>query len=421
MYEGFSTAHSLFGIPVVEDEEDYDHEAVLRSTIKPERKELLMSSSLIVWDEFLSNHKQCLQTAYNVTDRFKNKIVICMGDYRQIAPVVVNGSIADIIRASVMSSHLWKKFQITIFSQNMRLTGLISHPSDSSGRYPDNFTKQQQQDYADMLLDLGEGYKYSDKIEILVEDTETGSALVRLPLISAVTDKKAALSFIFPGGFDANSMHRSSILAATNEDGDEWNALVQDMNPNLSKEYFSADVFDNVDDEKGFVREMMTTEALNGFNKNGCPPHKLNLKVNDICIILRNLNKREGLTNNTRVRITQMNTFSIRVQTLTENPKSHILSRIRFKFKIPFGHSFTMTRTQFPLRLAYCMTFNKAQGQEWDKVLADIRRSPFTHGHLYVVASRIRQSTNILMYCADDQILEGSPCATNVVYKKLKI
>ncbi len=55
----------------------------------------------------------------------------------------------------------------------------------------------------------------------------------------------------------------------------------------------------------------------------------------------------------------------IRVETLDDEPRSHVISRIKFRVKLPFGHSFTMTRTQFPLRLGYCMTFNKAQGQEW--------------------------------------------------------
>jgi hypothetical protein len=60
-------------------------------------------------------------------------------------------------------------------------------------------------------------------------------------------------------------MHKSSILAATNIDGDEWNTTVQNMNPSPAREYLSADVFDEIDDPHGFVQEMMTTEALNSF------------------------------------------------------------------------------------------------------------------------------------------------------------
>jgi hypothetical protein len=216
-------------------------------------------------------------------------------------------------------------------------------------------------------------------------------------------------------------MHKSSILASTNEEGNTWNATVQAMNPEPVVEYLSADVFDPVDDPHGFVEEMMSTEALNKFTHNGVPSHKLDLKVNDICIILRTLNKRDGLSTNTRVRITHLNPFSIRVVTLNANPKPHVICRIRFNFKIPFGHSFTMTRTQFPLRLAYCMTYNKAQGQEWDRVLVDVRKPPFTHGHLYVVLSRIRNNRHIKLFCLENQVEQGRPCTVNVVYDSLKV
>ena len=80
-----------------------------------------------------------------------------------------------------------------------------------------------------------------------------------------------------------------------------------------------------------------------------------------------------------------------------------------------------MTRTKFPLRLAYCMTFNKAQGQEFENVLADIRTNPFSHGHLYVIASRIRKSKNIKFFCDENQVMDGAPCVTNVVNEKLLI
>jgi len=61
---------------------------------------------------------------------------------------------------------------------------------------------------------------------------------------------------------------------------------------------------------------MLSEEVLNNFDHSGNPPHKLNLKVNDICIVLRNLNKKAGLTNNTRVIVLHISRFVIKVQTL---------------------------------------------------------------------------------------------------------
>jgi hypothetical protein len=346
-----------------------------------------------------------------------------MGDCRQIAPVVIKGGIADIIRASMISSPLWPFFQLRLFTKNMRLFGLIELISSSTTQNAVENAKylHEQQEYAEMLLEIGEGRGSNERVHPIDEDPASGSTLVRLPLIEPVTDEAAALAFIYPNGFDHETMHKSSILASTNEDGNTWNTTVQAMNPEMLEEYLSADVFDAVDDPNGFVQEMMSTEALNSFTHNGVPPHKLQLKVNDICIILRTLNKHDGLSTNTRVRITHLGQFTIKVLTLGDDPKPHVISRIRFNFKIPFGHSFTMTRTQFPLRLAYCMTFNKAQGQEWDRVLVDVRKPPFTHGHLYVVLSRIRNSRNIKLFCLENQVEQGHPCTVNVVYDSLKV
>ena len=97
---------------------------------------------------------------------------------------------------------------------------------------------------------------------------------------------------------------------------------------------------------------MLLDDILNSFNNNGVPTHALYLKVNGICIILRNLNKKNnGFTNNTRGRILNITFKCIRVKTM----------RIRFKIRLPFGRSFELLCTQLQLRHAYFMTINKSQ------------------------------------------------------------
>ena len=85
---------------------------------------------------------------------------------------------------------------------------------------------------------------------------------------------------------------------ATNEQGDDWNRKVQDMNPNEDVSLFSSNIFDRVDDPKNHLKSCITPELMNRFTKAGAPPHELRLKVDDICIVLRNLSKRNGLSNN---------------------------------------------------------------------------------------------------------------------------
>jgi len=78
-----------------------------------------------------------------------------------------------------------------------------------------------------------------------------------------------------------------------------------------------------------------------------------------------------------------------------------------------------MVRTQFPLRLAYALSVNKSQGQEFDKVLYDIVDPAFSHGHTYVASSRIRHFDTIKIYCDEDKIHNGAPILPNVVYDEL--
>ena len=49
---------------------------------------------------------------------------------------------------------------------------------------------------------------------------------------------------------------------------------------------------------------------------------------------------------------------------------------------------FSLHRVQFPLRLAYSVTINKAQGQTFDKVGIYLPKPVFSHGQIYVAWSK---------------------------------
>ena len=225
-----------------------------------------------------------------------------------------------------------------------------------------------------MITKIGEGrWKGSNYI---AENKAQGTQTVPLANVTCITNQSAAITFIYPNNFNTYNFAKRCILAGTNHEVDHWNTLIQALSPQLDskRQYLlSADVLAEVDDPHGFLQELLTTETLNKFNKVGVPPHDLLLCPGDICIILRNLSKKDAITNNTRVRIISISRFCIQVQTLGSNPKRAAIPRIKFKFRLPFGQSYQLRRTQFPLRLAYCMSFNKSQGQEMDSVLLDLR------------------------------------------------
>ena len=126
--------------------------------------------------------------------------------------------------------------------------------------------------------------------------------------------------------------------------------------------------------------------------------------MGDICIIMRNLCVDDGITNNTRVLILEINRYRVRCQTLGDNSRSVSLPRIRFNFRLPYGRSFMMTRKQFPLRRAYCLSVHKSQGQTLGRVLVDARAGFFAHGQQYVAVSRVTHYRNIAFAVTSERL-----------------
>jgi ATP-dependent DNA helicase PIF1 len=201
-----------------------------------------------------------------------------------------------------------------------------------------------------------------------------------------------------------------------------WNTFIQNKyNTNAAVTYISYDCYDGVDDPHGHLASTLRSQdVLNRFCANGVPQHQLSLKVGDICLLLRTIAPEMGLTTNTRVKIVSLYERSVRVQKLSDGT-FHNIPKINFTIKLPYGKSFKMRRSQIPLALAYAMTINKSQGQEFDRVLVDLTSVAFSHGHLYVALSRIRKPTSILIFVKPDNLNpQGSFIYTqNVVYKRL--
>ena len=131
-----------------------------------------------------------------------------------------------------------------------------------------------------------------------------------------------------------------------------------------------------------------------------------------MCMVMRNLNVSDGVTNNTRVKIVRILNDVIIVQRIV--PPFEVLSicRVRFHFRLPYAQSFEIIRAQFPLRRAFALTYNKSQGQTLDKVLLDVRELLFNHGYLYVGMSRVQLYSQIAFYTNTNQ---SHPCNRDYV------
>ncbi len=95
-----------------------------------------------------------------------------------------------------------------------------------------------------------------------------------------------------------------------------------------------------------------------------------------------------------------------------------LIPRINFVFK-PRNSPVKLLRRQFPLRLAYSLTYNKSQGQTLDKVGLDLRSDVFAHGQLYVALGRVCNRKSIRVLVSKEREVDKIATTTNVVYKEL--
>lgn len=151
-----------------------------------------------------------------------------------------------------------------------------------------------------------------------------------------------------------------------------------------------------VSDSPGENRNF-TEEFLNSLTPNGFPLHQLLLKPGCPVILLRNLNVYQGLCNGTRLFV---NNISQRLLTCSfaqgvNKGKQVLIPRISLDSNAN-AYRFTMTRRQFPVKLAFAMTINKAQGQTLRKVGIFLNEPVFGHGQLYVAISRSGDPSNTL-------------------------
>ena len=238
-----------------------------------------------------------------------------------------------------------------------------------------------------------------------------------------------AIAFLYPNGLPTAQQYENnqelpskSILCLYNDDVDTWNTRLQEMNNEQSHVLTSKDIFADVDDEHGYLKTMLTTAVRRDFTNTDVPNYKLTLKVNDICLVTRNLNSLR-LPSNSRVRIIRINQYSIIVKTMDTEKRTVVIPRIKFKFRLKYASSFSLIRVQFPLRLAYAITVHRSQSQSIDFVVLDLTKPAFGHGQLYTAFSRLRQADRLMVIVdpttQPPEIGEDKFHINNIIYPQL--
>ena len=331
---------------------------------------------------------------------FGGKTILFSGDWRQVAPVLKYGTEAEIVEQAFLSSYLWKHVE------RFRLT--------KSTRNKDDLP------YAQTVLAIGEGK---------VEPVQLKDGSVALPLKHTITNDDGSQTVCSVDGttnfedlihkvypelldVDHSTYNDRAILAATNDNVDTINNFILDKMHGRIHHQLSSDKIVTDDDN---MPDVVSVEYLNRIDVAGTPPHDLSLKIGALVFFIRNINFDNGLVNGKRGIIRGVSRRIIDVEVICDGSPIVKISRICFEIKVG-SRGITFHRYQFPVRLCYAMSINKAQGQTLQQVGLDLRGDVFCHGQLYVALSRTTCRDNILCLVHPDRFIDNVPHVHNVVY-----
>ena len=396
---GGRTAHSCFKVPLK------IHEDSMCSFAKnSELADLLHIIDLIIWDEAPMQHHhihECVNCTFQDirgNDKlFGGIVVVFGGDFKQILPVIIKGSRAQVVGASLQRSYLWNSITVLHLTQNMRL----------------NTANEVERQFAEWQLRVGHGDFTNDSDNITLPDhfktpENTVQSLIDTIYPGVATNPQ-------PDQYFADR----TILCSWNDDVHELNKKILDSFPGVEKDYFSADSIP-IGEGNGQQGDLMyPVEYLNTIQCSGLPLSKVTLKVGCPVMVLQNIDPSQGICNGTRGIVTRMQSRVIEIQLLSgefKGKKAFVpwMSLCPQDTQIPFE----FCRRQFPVNLCFTMTINKSQGQSVANVGLNLQNAVFTHGQLYVAISRVTDSQNIKAIWDEKN---ASAVTKNIVYPEVII
>lgn len=219
-------------------------------------------------------------------------------------------------------------------------------------------------------------------------------------------------------------------MAPTNNEVDKINLTVLEKVDGQMVSLLSADEIEESDPSaQNFQDTCFPIEFVHSFTPSGMPPHELKLKPNCYVMLLRNLFPQKGLCNGTRLQVLDIGRKLLRCKIISGSHINDIclIPRIDLIMKPTKQLSYHFRRRQFPLKLAYCMTINKAQGQTLQHVGVYLPEPVFSHGQLYVALSRSGNPNNVKILVKDIDNVQGNATVNgrltkhtkNVVYREV--
>ncbi|XP_076881935.1 uncharacterized protein LOC143530216 [Bidens hawaiensis] len=237
--------------------------------------ELLKKTSLIIWDEALMIHKHAFESLYRTLKDVMNgdsgntskavfggKVVVFGGDFRQIFPVVTNGTRSECVNACINSSYIWSKCKVLKLTKNMRLTvGCRSSDVENI------------REFADWLLGIGQGN---------VGGPNDRESVIDIPddllILNSVDPMGDLIRFVYPNILDRFNeltyFQAHALLAPLNEVVQEISERMLALFPGEEVEYLSSDSLAEYEDvSEDFDPQLYSPDLLNGLKMSGMPNH----------------------------------------------------------------------------------------------------------------------------------------------------
>jgi hypothetical protein len=390
---GGRTAHSTFAIPIPAHET-----SMCRIPRNGDLAELLQQTSLIIWDEAPMQHRHVIETVERTLrdvrhseEPFGGIVVAWGGDFAQTLPVIRLGSKEEIVAACLQASSLWRHVEVLRLTENMRV----------------DQNDPESVQFSQWLLKVASGRDLPDnhKMDVPVH--------MRTP-----TNLEDLINKVYPGiegGVALGSQYflKRAILASRNQEVSEINEKVLDKFPGQVYTYNSVDKVVQTEENEELAQHY-PVEFLNSIDMGSLPPSHLKLKKGVPLMLLRNLDPVEGLCNGTRLLLLHSTNRLLQVKILT-GPNANNTAFIP-RIILHSGEEempFILSRRQFPVRLAFGMTINKAQGQSLETVGVNLTTPVFSHGQFYVAVSRGTNWRRVFILLG-----EGTEGKTeNIVYK----
>lgn len=308
-------------------------------------------------------------------------------------------------------SWLWAEGHVTELrlQENMRVQRVLQSAADEDER-------RRIEQFADTLMDVGNGAN--------AQPGPDGSEVVQLQDVRCceVHDQAsvdAMLQWVYGDGHsdDWRFWAKRAVVSPRHASVDYVNDVMLSRLPGEVHTLLSADSLSA--DDAGRADAPINTDLLHKLTSGGLPHHELRLKVGAVIILLRNLDPSRGLSNGVRLRVECIRRNSyLRCKIISGRKKGDDVLIPRIKLAGDSTHlPYSWVRLQFPVKLAYCMTINKSQGQTLERV-AVLLGAPvlddngqldrmedlqcFAHGQLYVALSRVGHPDAVRVYAVSD-------------------